>query len=250
MKKRTGKIFALLLSLTMVTGVIAGCGSEKADSTSGTQTEVTTSADAAGKKTFVFGDTTFNAENEESNIDPHSAYCGWACIRYGVGETLMKINDSMQLEPWIAEGYELVDDLTWKITLKDGVCFSNGKSCDAEAVKKCLEDLVAVHERAAGDLKIDFSRRQVSLAGEEIHFSPVEYRILECLALNSGTVVTYQMLLEKIWGPYASSGSRILRVNMTNIRKKIEKIPMDPTYITTIPRVGYRMLESQTASVV
>ena len=67
----------------------------------------------------------------------------------------MKINDSMQLEPWIAEGYELVDDLTWKITLKDGVCFSNGKTCDAEAVKKCLEDLIAVHERAAGDLKID-----------------------------------------------------------------------------------------------
>ena len=155
MKKRTGKILSLLLSLAMVAGVMAGCGSEKADSTSGTQTEVTTSADAAGKKTFVFGDTTFNAENEESNIDPHSAYCGWACIRYGVGETLMKINDSMQLEPWIAEGYELVDDLTWKITLKDGVCFSNGKSCDAEAVKKCLEDLVAVHERAAGDLKID-----------------------------------------------------------------------------------------------
>lgn len=101
----------------------------------------------------------------------------------------------------------------------------------------------------AGELKIDFSRRQVILAGEEVHFSPVEYRILECLALNSGAVVTYQMLLEKIWGPYASSGSRILRVNMTNIRKKIEKVPMNPTYIITIPRVGYRMLESQTASV-
>lgn len=101
----------------------------------------------------------------------------------------------------------------------------------------------------AGDLKIDFSRRQVMLNGEEIHFSPVEYRILECLALNSGAVVTYQMLLEKIWGPYASSGSRILRVNMTNIRKKIEKVPMNPTYILTIPRVGYRMLESQTVPV-
>ena len=66
----------------------------------------------------------------------------------------MKINDSMELEPWLAEGYELVDNLTWKITLKDGICFSNGKVCDAEAVKKCLEDLIAVHERAAGDLKI------------------------------------------------------------------------------------------------
>lgn len=97
----------------------------------------------------------------------------------------------------------------------------------------------------AGDLKIDFNRRQVTLLGEEIHFSPVEYRIMECLALNAGAVVTYQMLLEKIWGPYASSGSRILRVNMTNIRKKIEKIPMDPEYIITIPRVGYRMKENQ-----
>ena len=80
----------------------------------------------------------------------------WQIIVDSLGhQDLMKINDSMQLEPWIAEGYELVDDLTWKITLKDGVCFSNGKPCDAEAVKKCLEDLVAVHERAAGDLKID-----------------------------------------------------------------------------------------------
>lgn len=101
----------------------------------------------------------------------------------------------------------------------------------------------------AGELKIDFSRRQVTLSGEEVHFSPVEYRILECLALNAGTVVTYQMLLEKIWGPYTSSGSRILRVNMTNIRKKIEKVPMTPSYIITIPRVGYRMLESRAASV-
>lgn len=101
----------------------------------------------------------------------------------------------------------------------------------------------------ARDLRIDFTRRKVTLAGQDVHFSPVEYRILECLALNAGAVVTYQMLLEKIWGPYANSGSRILRVNMTNIRKKIETIPMDPAYIITIPRVGYRMLESRTTSV-
>lgn len=105
------------------------------------------------------------------------------------------------------------------------------------------------HFYEANGLKIDFTKRQVTLAGAEVHFSPVEYRILECLALNAGTVVTYQMLLEKIWGPYASSGSRILRVNMTNIRKKIETVSVNPSYIITIPRVGYRMLESQTASV-
>lgn len=96
----------------------------------------------------------------------------------------------------------------------------------------------------AKELKIDFLKRLVSIAGEEIHLSPVEYRMLECLAFNAGTVVTYQMLLEKIWGPYANGGSRILRVNMTNIRKKIEKTPIEPVYITTIPRVGYRMLEN------
>lgn len=102
----------------------------------------------------------------------------------------------------------------------------------------------------AGELKIDFSKRQVLIADTEVHFSPVEYRIIEYLALNAGTVVPYQMLLEKIWGPYASGNSRILRVNMTNIRKKIEKVPVQPDYIITIPRVGYRMRDTQSVCVV
>ena len=112
---KTKKILAIALAVSMTMGF----------------TTVPTIAD--DKKTFVFGDTTFNAENEEADINPQNTYAGWACIRYGVGETLMKINDSMELEPWLAEGYELVDNLTWKITLKDGICFSNGKVCDAEA---------------------------------------------------------------------------------------------------------------------
>lgn len=61
----------------------------------------------------------------------------------------------MELEPWIASGYENIDELTWKITLKDNVTFSNGKKVDGAAVKACLEALVAEHERAAGDLCID-----------------------------------------------------------------------------------------------
>lgn len=115
---------------------------------------MTASVSAEETKSFVFGDTTFNAENEEATINAHDAYCGWACIRYGIGETLFKIEDDASLSPWLAESYELIDNNTWKITIKDGVCFSNGKICDAEAVKADLEDLISVHERACGDLKI------------------------------------------------------------------------------------------------
>ena len=61
----------------------------------------------------------------------------------------------MEIEPWIAKEYENIDELTWKITLNDGVVFSNGRACDGEAVKESLEALVANHERAAGDLCID-----------------------------------------------------------------------------------------------
>ena len=117
--KKTSKIPALLLALAMTAGMLAGCGSDTPkESGDAAQTQGAQDAQAGGeKKTFVFGDTTFNAENEEYNIDPHSAYCGWACMRYGVGETLMKINDDMTLSPWVAEGFEVVDYLTWKITV-------------------------------------------------------------------------------------------------------------------------------------
>ena len=144
---------ALLLALCLSASMLAGCGST-ATETGGNEASPADNTSSA-KKTFVFGDTTFNAENEEPNVNPHYAYAGWACIRYGVGETLFEIDDTMELQPWLAEFYELVDELTWKITLKEGVCFSNGNPCDAAAVKACLEHLVEVHDRARGDLQIE-----------------------------------------------------------------------------------------------
>lgn len=95
-----------------------------------------------------------------------------------------------------------------------------------------------------GNLKVDFERRLVSVEGGQIHLTPVEYRIVEFLAMNSGKVITYQMLLEKIWGPYAFENNKILRVNMTNIRRKICDDPAEPKYIFTEAGVGYRMVES------
>lgn len=97
----------------------------------------------------------------------------------------------------------------------------------------------------AKHLEIDFNKRKIMFRGREIHMSPVEYKILECLASNSGNVVTYQMLLNKIWGPYMENDSKILRVNMANIRKKIEPKSTEPEYILTVTRVGYRMLENE-----
>lgn len=148
--KKGKKFSAALIILCLAGGLLAGCSSSGEKGTADTQ-----SAEASGKTTFVFGDTTFNPENEEPDVNPHNAYSGWACIRYGIGETLFRYSDSMEIEPWLAESYENVDELTWKITLQDGVRFSSGRAVDGEAVKECLEHLVKVHDRAKGDLMID-----------------------------------------------------------------------------------------------
>lgn len=138
LKQNIIKLAGIILVIAAVSG-IAGCGKSTAST----------------EKVFYYGDTTFNAENDETDVNPHNGYSGWACIRYGVGETLFKYSDTMELEPWLAESYENVDELTWKINLKDGITFTNGRKLDGEAVKECIEHLVAVHKRAAGDLNIE-----------------------------------------------------------------------------------------------
>ena len=109
----------------------------------------------AEDKTMIIGDTTFNSENWEETVDPHRTYNGWACIRYGIGETLVRYTDNMELEPWLATAWENDGGLTWTITLRDGVKFSSGRDMDGEAVKQCLEHLLEVHDRAPSDTMID-----------------------------------------------------------------------------------------------
>ena len=137
-------ISVLLLSLLVACGQ-NGNSTRDGDSTSGAAETV---------KTMTIGDTTFNPENAEPNVNPHEDYAGWACIRYGVGETLVHYSDSMEIEPWLAKSWENVDELTWTLTLQDGVTFHSGRVMDAEAVKECLEHLIATHDRAPGDLMI------------------------------------------------------------------------------------------------
>jgi len=97
----------------------------------------------------------------------------------------------------------------------------------------------------AKNLLIDFEKRLVVLNGEEIHLTRVEYKIVSILAKNSGKVITYDTLINQVWGPYADDNNRILRVNMANIRRKLENNTGEPEYIFTELGVGYRMIEDE-----
>lgn len=92
-------------------------------------------------------------------------------------------------------------------------------------------------------LYIDFEKRSILVDNKEIHLTQIEFKIITLLAKNCGKVLTYDYILTHIWGPFTAGDNQILRVNMANIRRKIEKNPADPEYIFTEVGVGYRMLE-------
>ena len=96
-----------------------------------------------------------------------------------------------------------------------------------------------------GKMILDFSKRLLTINGQDIHLTPIEYKIVAYLAQNSGKVITYATLLSNVWGPYADSDNKILRVNMANIRRKIEDDPAQAKYIFTEVGVGYRMAEDE-----
>lgn len=98
----------------------------------------------------------------------------------------------------------------------------------------------------ARDLTIDFEKHLVTLKEKEIHLTQVEFKIVALLARNSGKVMTYDSIMSEIWGPYTDTNNRILRVNMANIRRKMEENPGEPVYILTEIGIGYRMLEDDT----
>lgn len=108
-----------------------------------------------------------------------------------------------------------------------------------------MESSTGVPAYKAGDLKIDFDKRRVFLAGKEIRLTQIEYKLVSMLAENAGRVITYEAIIRDIWGPHADTNNQILRVNMANIRRKIEENPAVPQYIFTEVGVGYRMLENE-----
>ncbi len=94
---------------------------------------------------------------------------------------------------------------------------------------------------AVGDLKIDLAARHVFERGEEIHLTPIEYKLLSTLVRHAGKVLTHRFLLGEVWGPHHLHETHYVRIYMAGLRRKLEKDPAQPRYLLTEQGVGYRL---------
>ena len=100
------------------------------------------------------------------------------------------------------------------------------------------EHLASLH---IGEAEIDLDKRLATNAAGEIHLTPLEYRVLECLVRHSGRIVRSQQLLRESWGPDKAGDTRTLRVCIKNLRAKLEPDPRRPKYLVTETGLGYRL---------
>jgi two-component system KDP operon response regulator KdpE len=92
-----------------------------------------------------------------------------------------------------------------------------------------------------GDIRVDFERRLVFRGHEEVHLTPIEYKLLSVLIKHRGKVVTHRQLLKEVWGPTYVEQNPYLRIFVLNLRRKLEADPARPQYLLTEPGVGYRL---------
>lgn len=92
-----------------------------------------------------------------------------------------------------------------------------------------------------GDVRLDFTRREARSRLGNIHLTPLEYRVLECMARHGGFIVPRARLVEEVWGPEHGGDTQSLRVCIKNLRRKLEKDPHRPEHITTEMGLGYRL---------
>ncbi len=93
-----------------------------------------------------------------------------------------------------------------------------------------------------GDIRIDLVRRVVERAGETLHLTPIEYKLLTHLASQPDRVITHAQLLKAVWGPGHAEDSHYVRVHMANLRKKVEAQPSMPRHLVTETGIGYRFV--------
>ena len=122
--KLTWKNFSATALAAVMALSLAGCGGSKSDD-----------AKASGNKVLKFG-----VVNFADNLEPTNHAVGWALTRYGLGETLIKFDEKMNVKPWIAESWSVADDkLTWTFKINDKAKFSNGNKVTAEACMSSIQ---------------------------------------------------------------------------------------------------------------
>jgi two-component system KDP operon response regulator KdpE len=94
---------------------------------------------------------------------------------------------------------------------------------------------------SVGDLQVDLAQRQVTVAGQPVHLTPIEYRLLSTLVRHAGKLLTHHQLLNEVWGPSHTEQAEYLRVYTAQLRRKLEANPARPRYVLTEPGVGYRL---------
>lgn len=113
-----------------------------------------------------------------------------------------------------------------------------------EQYEKAL-GISALEKYERGSLCVEYDSHTVTVDGSAVHLTKNEFKILTLLCRYSGRVLTYDFIIKSVWGPQVSDGNGILRVNITNLRKKIEQNSGNPLYLFTENGVGYRMAENQ-----
>jgi two-component system, OmpR family, KDP operon response regulator KdpE len=104
------------------------------------------------------------------------------------------------------------------------------------------------HVLQFGGLLIDLARREARAGSGEIHLTPLEYRVLDCLARQAGMIVTANQLIKEVWGPDRLGDTRSLRVCLKNLRQKVEPNPSQPRFIVTETGLGYRLRADEMSS--
>jgi two-component system, OmpR family, KDP operon response regulator KdpE len=107
-----------------------------------------------------------------------------------------------------------------------------------------LSPLEQVPVYQVAELRVDLARHQVTLMGKEVLLTPTEFDLLKVLIQNAGKVITHRQLIHNVWGVSYEDESRLLRVNISNLRRKIEPNPNQPQYILTELGVGYRLKDA------
>jgi two-component system KDP operon response regulator KdpE len=111
------------------------------------------------------------------------------------------------------------------------------------ALRHATRPVTGKESLVLGDVVVDFGKRRAAKGGAEIHLTPIEFRLLACLAKHLGMVVTHRQLLREVWGPSHAEHTHYLRVYMKQLRDKLEADPVRPRHLLTETGVGYRMVE-------